>query len=329
LVAGAAQADEPTPDRPIPEKPTPANDARTHFIRGAELAREARWAEALASFERAAAIAPHAVTTYNIGACERAIGRYTRARRSFQRALEQHRAATEGELPEALVTQTQTFLAEIDGLLAHASVSVVPPEALLAVDGAPLERLSEAQFAAGTRAAGDGEPVIALMDVALDPGVHVFTLRRKGFATAVVNRSFAPAERAVLRLELDRLPASISVNADQAAAIVAIDGFDIGPAPVEAKRASGSYRVVVRKQGFVPYEASVRVEPGEATKLDAKLVPERTPITKRWWFWTATAAVVAAGVTVTYFAARPKPEPPPYDGGSTGWIVVPQARFGW
>src|SRR4030095_15270480 len=108
-------------------------------------------------------IKAHAITTYNMAACERAIGRYTRARRLFLRALEQHRASPSGELPETLLAQTQTFVGEIDGLLAHVTMTVVPEGGAIAIDGRPLEQLNKsargrrAAYVAGTRDPGAAE----------------------------------------------------------------------------------------------------------------------------------------------------------------------------
>ena len=71
--------------------PTRAGDPgielpRQLFAEGTERVRNADWAGALASFERSAALKPHAITMYNIGACQRAIGSYTRARVTFARS---------------------------------------------------------------------------------------------------------------------------------------------------------------------------------------------------------------------------------------------------
>jgi hypothetical protein len=54
--------------------------ARAAFAEGAARVGRADWAGALAAFERSAALRPHPVTTFNLGACERALGHYTRAR---------------------------------------------------------------------------------------------------------------------------------------------------------------------------------------------------------------------------------------------------------
>lgn len=100
-----------------------------------------------------------------------------------------------------------------------------------------------------------------------------------------------------------------------------VNGVDVGMAPVDVPRAPGKYKVVVTKDGFVPHAMVVDVFAGQDPKLDANLVPETTPITKRWWFWTGLAAVVAGGVAITYAATRPDPVPPDFQRGNTGWLV--------
>src|SRR3954471_1195612 len=80
------------------DKVTPeVEQAREAFVQGAALARDAQWGAALASFARSARLRPHAWTTYNIAVCERALGKYVLARRSFAGALEQRVA--EADLP--------------------------------------------------------------------------------------------------------------------------------------------------------------------------------------------------------------------------------------
>jgi hypothetical protein len=69
------------------------------------------------------------------------------------------------------------------------------------------------------------------------------------------------------------------------------------------------------------------VKAGEETNLRAELAQEKTPLVKKWWFWTGAAAVVAGGVVLTYELTRDN-KPPPYNGGSTGWVVAPSGiRF--
>src|SRR6185436_8687618 len=110
LCAAAAQAD-------------PLADARVKFVEGAALVKNAQWADAEIAFDQSARLHPHAVTTFNIGACERAMGRYTRARALFRHALEEHEQG-QGKLPESLLDDARGLVTEIDGLLAHIAVTV-------------------------------------------------------------------------------------------------------------------------------------------------------------------------------------------------------------
>src|SRR4051812_10582870 len=90
--AFVALAQEAAPPAPPAEDPAVAQ-AREAFLKGGQLAKDAQWAEALAAFEQSAALRPHPITTYNIGACQRSLGRYTLARKTLGRALAEDRSA--------------------------------------------------------------------------------------------------------------------------------------------------------------------------------------------------------------------------------------------
>jgi hypothetical protein len=178
-------------------------EAREAFRIGSALAKQAQWVDALAAFERSARLRPHAVTTYNIGFCERALGRFTRARKSLSRAL----AAPANELPAELATEARGYLAEIDRRLARAVITLTKTGALVSVDGRPLEAAGGAvvtahpELVAGTREPGPAEPVSAsAFDLVIDPGTHVVVVSEPGSPDAVVTRDFAAG--ATIRLTL-------------------------------------------------------------------------------------------------------------------------------
>ncbi len=303
-------------------------EARRLFRDGVVAVKDASWSNALVAFENSARLRPHATTTFNIGAVERALGRYTRARETFATALAQNQERP-GELAPSLEGEARGFIAEIDRLVARVTVTLDPPSAAIAVDGRPLTKARRdagdaAALLAGVAEPGPGTSLQARsFDVLLNPGAHVFTLSRRGYTDAVVNRTFSPGSSTTLKLELAKLPATMRVASNVGGAIVTVDGKDFGPAPVEVLRPAGTYRVVVAKPGFETYEAQVSVQAGQESELQATLVQERQPITAQWWFWTTAAAVVAGGVVVTYALTRPEPEPEPFDGGSTRWVVRP------
>lgn len=309
---------------PAPEDPT-VLEARARYGEGVALVKQEQWSEALVKFERSAALRPHATTVFNIAACQRALGRYVLARASFESALARAQA-NPAELAPSLTTEAQGFVAELDGILVQLTLSVKPDGAALAVDGRPIEARGTL-WVGGVAPPGKGKPAPrGTFTLVLDPGAHVFAIGRKGFADAVVNKSFAPGTHTQLALETERLPATLRVTSNVTGALVYVDDRDLGPAPVDVLRPPGAYTVRVSKDGYETYEAKVSVNAGEESKLGARLNEEHIPITKRWWFWTGAAAVVAGGAWLTYALTRPDPEPPPYDGGSTNWVVKPQ---GW
>ena len=319
-----------TPPTPTAPETADVTKARDEFVAGAELVKKAQWAEALAAFERSAKLRPHAVTTYDIGACLRAMGQYTRARETFARALAENEKSGGAQLSESLVSDSKGYIAEIDHLLATVTVQLTPANAAIAVDGRPLEVQAGAPsptLIAGTLPPGAGAPPpFGVFKLVLDPGAHVVTLSRKGFADAIVNRTFLPGSATEMKLELDRLPATMHITSNEAGSIVTVNGADVGVAPVDVSRPAGSYRLIVKKDHFVTYESQVEVQAGEEANLEAKLFAESTSLTQRWWFWTAAGVVVAGAAVGTYFATRtsPTPERPALDGGGLGWTLKVQ-----
>ncbi len=293
--------------------------ARAEFVLGTEHVQAARWGEAIGAFERSQALRPHPLTVYNIGACERALGRYTRARDRLRTAL-----ADEAKgLDATYATEARAWLAQIEALLVHLSIAVSPTTAAVSVDGRPIvnDAWSTGRVA-GLAAPGPAQPLAgAKVEVLVDPGPHVFVVAAKGFSEAVINRTFTAGARAELTLDLERLPARVRVRANQPGAVVAIDGLDVGVAPVDLTRPAGLHTVVVRKAGFVSYSTQIDVSPGQESNLSADLEVEKVPLTKRWWFWTAAGVVVSGAAVSTYFLTRPAPDRPAVDGGGLEWAA--------
>jgi hypothetical protein len=302
----------------------PLQRARTEFVSATEHVKNARWGEALAAFERSFELRPHALTLFNIAACERALGRYTRARASFLRALEANEATNNRELAPSFVADAKKWSEEIDKLLVRASIEVRPSDAALLVDGAPLGAgAKDGEYVAGLAPSEKhAPPPKGPFTVVFDPGVHIFSLSRPGFANALVTKTVTPGSTPSIVLDLESLPATIHIASNRPGSVVTIDALDVGLAPTQVTRPAGVYLVAVRKPGYVPYETNVKVGPGESPTLQATLAEEKQPITKKVWFWAALAAVVAGAATVTYFIVRPEPQRPPPDGGGLGWVVT-------
>jgi hypothetical protein len=302
----------------------PHERARVEFVRGAAMVKDARWAEALAAFESSFALVPHPVTLFNIAACERATGHYTRARRTLLQTRELDAKAEAGTLPESARTDVQAFLSEISAIVVTVRVHMDPASAAIAVDGRPLEVIAGGPvpvLAAGVAAPGPGRaPPSSDFMLELDPGAHVLVIARAGFED-IVRRELFTRSSTQLDLVLARLDGTLRVASDQDKAIVTIDGLDVGAAPIEVRRPAGRYHVAVRKAGFVSYETDASLEAGGRVELSAPLVLESTPLFKKWWFWAAALGVVSTATATTYFVTRPEPERPAANGGGLGWVL--------
>ncbi|MBS2015106.1 MAG: PEGA domain-containing protein [Deltaproteobacteria bacterium] len=301
------------------------DEARAEFARGAELVKQAKWAEALGAFERSHAKRPHPVTLFDIAACERALGSYTRARRTLHEAQALDAAGTHGNLPSATREDVAAFLGEIEAVLVTVDVHLDPPSATISVDGRPLEITAQGEvptLTAGLAPPGPGRaPPAATFRLELDPGAHVVVLSRPGFADVVRRETFARGEPQRLDLVLARLDGTLVVDAERDRAAVSVDGVDVGLAPVTLKRPAGRYHVIVRKAGFVSFETDAVLEAGGRVGISARLPPESEPITKSWWFWATAGGVIATATVTTYFLTRPDPERPTANGGGLGWVL--------
>jgi hypothetical protein len=197
------------------------SQARALFTQGTDSANRGDWSQALPAFERSEALRPHAVTTYNIGFCERALGRTMRARKMLGKALAESAAHGGVELPADLAASARTYLAELEKRIARAVVTVTPGDASILVDGAPLERgTSEGPrpvLWAGTRDTGAGEPAPAgTFELELDPGAHVFVASKEGAGNQVVTQTFQAGTEIELTLDVSPAAPSPSPVAAQA-----------------------------------------------------------------------------------------------------------------
>lgn len=297
--------------------------AREAFVAGTAAVKAGQWSEALAHFEKANKLKSAPIITFNIGYCQRALGRYVQARLSFRKVVEDPTG-----MPEAQLEEARTLLEQIDTqILARVKITLKPATARIAIDGRPLVPFEgePGVLVAGLAPAGEGKPPPKPeFEVVIDPGVHIIQASRPGHEDVLVNKTFAPNASETLSLELDELPATIHVEADQPRAVVLVDDRDVGLVPIDITRPAGTYRVQVVKRGFVTYDSTLELSPGQKANLKARMVREEVPITKKWWFWGGAAAIVAGGVTATYFLTRPEPQPPGYQGGSLDWVALPR-----
>lgn len=190
--------------------------ARELFTRGAELATEERYQEALAAFEQSARLFPHASTSYNIAFSERALGRVTRARKHLRDAIARDARHAGKELTPEQRAASEQLLAELEQRVARVRITLEPATLRLAVDGRPLETGERGVMLAGTREPGDPEtPSTGSFEVLLDPGAHVFSLADQHGHRQFVEERFASGENGPIVLTLDTERALLDRGAPQ------------------------------------------------------------------------------------------------------------------
>jgi len=102
----------------------------------------------------------------------------------------------------------------------------------------------------------------------------------------------------------DRVPSDVSV---------VFDGAAVGREPRWVD--PGEHRARASAPGHVAAELTFMVRAGEVVRLSTQLAPEATatPVTRRWWFWTALGVGVA-GLATAVLVPLLQGDPPPYPG---------------
>jgi tetratricopeptide (TPR) repeat protein len=130
LLFALSPADALAQPRPSPDD---LAEARALYQAGLEDVEQARWADALRSFERSYALAPVGATLFNLATSLRALGRHREARDAFDQLLAQHRA----ELPAELRSRAETMRRESAARVAVLALVDLPrdPRPEIRLDG--------------------------------------------------------------------------------------------------------------------------------------------------------------------------------------------------
>lgn len=293
--------------------------ARDYFASGTEHVKNHEWGLAGEAFAASLRLRPHAVTMYNLAHCHRAMSRFTRARVTFQQAIRRDEA--HGELEPKMRAAAERYLKEVEQRLVRLKLAVVPSDARVTVDGAPLS-LGQGVMVAGLDEPGPGRALpLGQAEVFLNAGTHVIMVQREGYTDEVVTRKFAAGRAPELNVALTEKPATIRIRANVETAQVWVSDISVGRAPIDVQRPAGGYDVSVRADGYEDFTSNVLVKSGQVLTLRAEMLEASDPFYTQWWFWTLAGAVVAGTVVGTYFATRPEPVRPPLDGGGLGWTV--------
>src|SRR5215470_17590041 len=180
-----AHAKAPRKAEPKAKPKTPKQkEADQRFKRGVALFNEAKYAEALAEFQRAYEIAPHPLVLYNIAGCHRQMSHYAEAVNYYRQFLNEGK----GVVPAARLTAAQSELDATLLLIARVTVTVSPAldGTTLLLDGAPLDTTT--------------------MPLILPPGEHRLTARTPGRPDAERTVRVASGDEVGVELVLSQPP---------------------------------------------------------------------------------------------------------------------------
>jgi Tetratricopeptide repeat len=147
--------------------------ARALFDQGLALSDEARWSEALDIFKKSDELQHSANVRYNMAVSYRALGRYVEAKRLVDELLV--KGVDDKPLKPALEKEVQKLRDEVVAKIVVTTIRRSPADGSLEIDGT-LHLVG-----------ADGR-------VELDPGKHLFVLRKEGYETTTVFRNLEGSE---------------------------------------------------------------------------------------------------------------------------------------
>lgn len=109
----------------------------------------------------------------------------------------------------------------------------------------------------------------------------------------------------------------IRITTDVSGAQVYVNAKPRGQTPMDeplSVLAPGNYRLLVEKDRFQPFQASLTVMPDTVVEVDARMVKinQQQPWYRRWYVWAGIgaglAAVAATGVAIYFGTSKPPPD---------------------
>lgn len=147
--------------------------ARALFDQGLALSDEAKWSEALDVFKKSDELQHSASVRFNIAVSYRALGRYVEAKRLADELLT--KGVDDKPLKPAMEKEVQKLRDEVAPKIVTVVIKRNPPDGTLEIDGT--------LHVVGSNARID-----------MDPGRHVFVLKKEGYDTVTVSKTLEGSE---------------------------------------------------------------------------------------------------------------------------------------
>lgn len=129
-------------------------------------------------------------------------------------------------------------------------------------------------------------------------GTHLFEVKAEGYDTASREVVVEEDEQRTIDVSptLVGEPARLVLDANVDGAEVYVEGIKMGTIPIKPlDLPPGPAHVIVKAQGYIPFEGDIQLTTGEPVSAEVKLVNEKTGVHPAW-FWTTASLAVAAGI---------------------------------
>lgn len=227
--------------------------ARRHFKNGIKLYQDANYRGALAEFEAAYAEKPGPGSLQNVALTLKALFRYAEAADALRLLLERHGEELSASEREAV----QAAIIELGDLVGTLELEVQPANATLTVNG---KEVSIVESARG---------------LLLSVGEHTVIVEAPGHERLVQVVRMASQQRLKMPIRLRPTAGFLEIVATDSKAAIAVDGEPVayqewtGPVTPNVE-----HTVQVYRDGFEPFEKTVRVAVGQTVRVAGMLGAE-------------------------------------------------------
>ncbi|MBS2015495.1 MAG: PEGA domain-containing protein [Deltaproteobacteria bacterium] len=237
--------------------------ARVFFKKGIELYDRKQYEPALESFRAAYAEKPSPGIKQNIALSLKGLGRNVEAATAFDEALDEGRDTLKPETKAAMERE----LAELAKVVGTITIKLLAMPEKTPVEGAALTV--------------DGQPVppaAIRRPIRLEPGIHVFRAKAKGYSDPPEKKlSILAGQPVDATFELTAPGGLLVVKPNVPTAVVRVDGTAYPPGPFNQRVTDGPHRVEISAPGYQTMTFDAVVTNGATVEYPIGLLPGSEP----------------------------------------------------
>jgi len=236
-----------------------------------------RYVEAIEAYTKAYEITGDAALLYNRGRALQGLGDYPMALEQLESFKQQASPALRARVPA------------LDSLIAEVRARVA---LVLVTSNAKGARILVRSKVIGTTPLGG--------HIKLNAGPATVEVEAEGYLPfkKEVDLQGGTETEIEAKLTLKSKMGLLTVRSPVPGARVFIDGKPAGNVPAERSLPAGTHKILVERDGYETATTTAVVNAGDKKQISIEL-KEKTPLLKRWWFWTGVGVVVVGGAAVT------------------------------